>query len=63
MANVFMTTRGDRHHATAECRWIVSAHKTAATKGYQVFPAREVSPAEAVREGKTEPCPLCGGTA
>lgn len=62
MPSVFITGRGDRHHARADCSWITGPQKTAVTMGWKVHPAREVPLAEAIQAGKAEPCPLCGGT-
>lgn len=59
---VYITARGDRHHAGLDCSGITGPHKTAVTRGYEVFEPEEVTLAEAQRRGKGVPCPTCGGS-
>lgn len=59
--SVYVTARGDRYHARANCPKIEGPHKTARTMGYEVFEPEEVTLAEAQQQGKGVACPECEG--
>ncbi|MGQ4428867.1 hypothetical protein ACN6LL_004511 [Streptomyces violaceoruber] len=56
---VYVTRRGDGYHSRPDCPRIVSAHKTARTLGYAVFPPEAMSLAAALAWKPVTPCPTC----